>query len=437
MGNNKWLRDRARSHDTTDRGRAAPRPHRLGRTGVLAALTVTGTLGLLACTPPPPPEDPPRTATTTTTTTATAPSTTTTTTVGTSSPVKGSDALQRKALTELRTFSSWLGGQRGYIGEVGWPNNASTAAWNALADKWYQEANRSNLWVTAWATGEWWGPYELNVYGVAGSSLGTPLAPATVVESHRGQSGRDRGVNVNGGEFGIGQNLGTGTGGTFSNVNRGTYGSTYHYDSQSSFNYLAGRGIEVIRLPFRWERIQPTPGGGLDVAELTRLRDAITRARNAGLHVVPTVMNYGAYWLHDAATGTGRRVGIGSSAITEEHFANLWSRLAQALAAQSNIAAWGLMNEPVDMPTGAAGWERASQKAVDAIRNAGDRRTIAVPGYNWSTVSRFPATHPNGPWVSDSASNLVYEAHHYFNRDNSGDYRSYDWELAEAAKLGF
>jgi hypothetical protein len=379
------------------------------------------------------------TAPTTTTTTTTAPTTTTTTTTTTTAPTSipvGSDALQRKALSQLRQFTGWLGGQRGYVGEVGWPNTSDTR-WNALGDIWYREANRSSLWVTAWATGEWWGPYVLAVYGNSGSSLGTALRPAAVVEAHRGAPGHDRGINVNGGEFGIGANLGTGTGATFSNVNRGTFGSTYHYDGQTSFNYLASRGVEVVRLPFRWERIQPTPGGALDTAELGRIRAAIDRAGAAGMSVLPTVMNYGAYWLHDSATNTGRRTPIGSASITQAHFADLWRRLAIGLGDRPNIAAWGLMNEPVAMPGEAPTWERASQAAVDAIRSAGDRKVIAVPGYNWSTASRFPATHPNGPWVNDPARNLVYEAHHYFDRTNAGEYGTYDWELAEAVKQGF
>jgi hypothetical protein len=461
MGQGSGSSSTWRARETVHRYRRSARP---GVRSVVSA-AVVGAVVLVGCAPSPSPsadaayypESPeqeakrkrpkattttaPATTTTqaplsTTSTTSTTPPSTTTTTTPTDSPVVGADALQRRALKDLRVFTTWLGSERGLIGEVGWPNNASTDRWNALAATWYREADRSGLAVTAWATGEWWGPYELGIYGASGSALGMVLPPAAVVEAHRGAPGPDRGVNVNGGEFGIGQNLGTGSGGSFSNVNRGTFGSTYHYDGQATFNFLAGRGVEVVRLPFRWERIQPAPGGALDNAELTRLRDAIGRAGAAGIQVIPTVMNYGAYWLHNPSTGTGVRTPIGSAAVTEAHFVDLWQRLALALADRPNIHAWGLMNEPVAMPGGAAAWERASQRAVEAVRSTGDRRRIAVPGYNWSTVSRFVETHPGGPWVNDPARNVVYEAHHYFNSDSSGEYRSYDWELAEAVKAG-
>jgi aryl-phospho-beta-D-glucosidase BglC (GH1 family) len=352
----------------------------------------------------------------------------------------GKDALQRKALSELRVFTDWLApsGAKGYIGEVGWPNDESTSRWNDLADTWYQAADATDLMVTAWATGEWWGGYNMAIYGNSGSVLGTALPPSEVVEARRGRAGADRGVNVNGAEFGIGSNLGTGSGGVFSNVNRGTYDQSYHYESQASLDYLASRGVELVRLPFRWERIQPTLGGALDATEVARLKAAIDRARDAGLEVIPTVMNYGAYWLHNSATGRGDRTPIGSSQVTVAHYADLWGRLAGVLGGHTNISGWGLMNEPTAMPGEAATWETASQSAVDAIRGRGDRKTIFVPGYNWSTAPRFKATHPGGPWVRDPAGAVRYEAHHYFDSNNSGDYSSgYDAQLSDAIRRGF
>ena len=64
----------------------------------------------------------------------------------------------------------------------------------------------------------------------------------------------------------------------FSNPNPGTYGQAYHFDQQATFDYLAARGIEVVRIPFRWERLQPTLGGRLDDAELGRLKAVVARA---------------------------------------------------------------------------------------------------------------------------------------------------------------
>src|SRR5437879_1085772 len=52
------------------------------------------------------------------------------------SPV-GKDALHRRVKAELAVFSEWLArnGRKGYVGEVGWPNDAygEVDRWNELA----------------------------------------------------------------------------------------------------------------------------------------------------------------------------------------------------------------------------------------------------------------------------------------------------------------
>jgi hypothetical protein len=345
-------------------------------------------------------------------------------------PPEPADAMQRRALEQLGSFTSWLasGGAEGFIGEVGWPG--TDPRWNALAARWYEDADRAGLWVTAWAAGSLWEADPLVIYGRG--EPGASAAPsASVVERHLGPAGVRRGVNINGGEFGIGPNLGRGAGGDFSNRNPGTYGTAYRYESAAMFGAMAERCLDLVRLPFRWERVQPAPGGELDPAEVQRITDALDRARLAGLDVIPTVMNYGAYWLHDEHSGRGLRHPIGSPAITIEDFTDLWRRLVDALGGAPNVVAWGLMNEPTDMPAGAAGWELASQAAVTVIRDSGDDRIVMVPGYDFSTVTHFWSRHPSGPWIHDPLGRIRYEAHHYFDHDGSGAYElTYDEELA-------
>jgi hypothetical protein len=347
------------------------------------------------------------------------------------------DALTRRVLGELEAFTVWLDGQQGFIGEVGWPGREDER-WNELADAWYEAADRSDLWVAAWAAGEWWDAEErLLIYGPARSAEMVPLPPARVVEAYPARPGVERGVNVNGGEFGIGANLGTGSGDTFSNVAPGRYGRTHRFDGPTTYEFLARRGVSMVRLPFRWERVQPVPGGPLDAAEVGHLRSAIDAARAEGLTVIPTVMNYGAYWLHDATARQGNRTPIGTPEVTEEHFIDLWRRLVGAIGNHPGVRAWGLMNEPVDLPGAAPAWERVSADVVAAIRAAGNRLTVVVPGYQWSTVGSFLEVHPGGPWIDDVADAVVYEGHHYFDGDRSGEYRlGYDDELRAVREQG-
>ena len=56
------------------------------------------------------------------------------------------------------------------------------------------------------------------------------------------------GVNLSGGEYG-------------STI--GTYGKNYIYPSLKSLQYYADKGMDVVRLPFDWLRVQPKEGGAV------------------------------------------------------------------------------------------------------------------------------------------------------------------------------
>jgi hypothetical protein len=352
-----------------------------------------------------------------------------------------SDALVRRVRAELKVFTDWLAtnNAKGYIGEFGWPNSfpADQDEYNALADIYLADMRAAGVTGAGWATGEWWGTsYHMSSYIASGSSaINTARPQASVLERNTDVTG----IQVNGGEFGA--VYGTTSTSSFSNVNPGTYNQAWHYDSQATFNYLASRGIKEVVIPFRWERIQPTLGGSLNSTEVQRLKDAITRAHQAGVTAVPIVANYGAYWLHDAATNKGVRRAIGGSHVSIEQFADLWKKLSGTLSGHAGIASYGLMREPASLPGAtnreqAQVWERASQAAVDAIRANGDNHVLLVSGYRFSNTHTWPTQHP-AKWINDPANNHVYEAHHYWAASHDASYRSYAEEVSLAAAKGY
>jgi hypothetical protein len=359
-------------------------------------------------------------------------------------PAHADDALQRRVLSELRSYTDWLSrnNAKGYVGEVGWPDDArgEAARWNALAERWYQAADAAGLWATAWASGEWWGTsYPLAAYEdrLAPAGLDTPNTQAPVIEAHPTRDGVLRGVNVTGGEFGTPVDQPTSP---FSNAARGTYDRDYHYDSAATFRMLAGRGIKLVRIPVRWERLQPALGQSLDQTEVQRVKDVVARAGAAGLQVVLDVHNYGAYYLSDGRQGVRRA--IGSPQVPVGAFGDLWRRLSLHFKDDPAVIAYGLMNEPVGFApaagrTPAQVWEQASQAAVDAIRATGDQTYVRVAAYNWGGVLSFAQEHPRA-WIRDPLGYVRYEAHDYFDRDHAGKYaHSYAEELADAQARGF
>jgi cellulase (glycosyl hydrolase family 5) len=350
----------------------------------------------------------------------------------------GGDALHKRISTELEGFTSWLerNGEGGYIGEVGWPGNETDAEqWNALAADWFSAADEAGLWVTGWATGEWWPPdYPLSMYvlGDSGQSIGAPSTQSDVLEAHLRASDANRGITVAGGEFGAPVNEQFDS---FSNRNPGTYGNDYHFDSIETFQYIASRGIEIVRIPFRWERLQPDLGAPLDPDELVRLKGVVSRASSAGLGVVLDMHNYGAFYLADGERGA--RCPIGSQQCPISSFVDVWERISAAFEDENGVVAYGLMNEPVGLQpesglSEADVWHEASQQALMAIRERGDDKLITVAGYFWSGVRDWTKWNPE-PWIDDPSDHFLYEAHHYFDRDGSGSYEhSYADEVTAA-----
>ena len=357
------------------------------------------------------------------------------TTANTAGATTTCDAVCTRVRGELAGFTGWLrdNGVKGYIGEVGWPS--TDTRWGPVAERWYTDADQAGLWATAWATGEWWGTtYPLSAYvdRLAPAGLDTIRPQGVIVDRHPTSfsANRMRGVNLAGAEFGTPVDQATST---FSDRTPGVYGVDWHYDGVATFAYLALHGVKVVRLPFRWERLQPNLSQPFDAAELGRLTSTVDAAQAAGISVILDVHNYAGYYRWDGTKGVRRA--LGSAELTKADFVDLWRRLSVAFKGRPGVAGYGLMNEPIGIApaaglTPARRWEIISQAAVDAIRANGDTTTVLVAGYEWSGVVQWTRNHPK-PWITDPAGNVRYEAHHYFDGDHSGRYvRSYDQELA-------
>ena len=75
----------------------------------------------------------------------------------------------------------------------------------------------------------------------------------------------------------------------------GVANQDYFYPKPETIDHFAAEGMNVIRVPFRWERIQPSLNGELDPAEYRRLADTVHRATAKKLYVILDVHNYAAY----------------------------------------------------------------------------------------------------------------------------------------------
>ena len=198
-----------------------------------------------------------------------------------------------------------------------------------------------------------------------------------------------------------------------------TYGRDYYYGDYNEIKYYADRGVDLVRLPFDWERMQPKLGGALDPAELGRLQKFLADAQSAGVKVIIDLHNYGRY--------NGQT--IGSWGVSNQQFADFWQKLASAVKGSPALVGYGLMNEPHNMG-GPGVWKSAAQAAVDAIRKVDGTQAIYANGDGWSGAHSWLSINKDFI-LRDPANNIVYEAHQYFDRDSSGVYNgSYDHQGA-------
>lgn len=335
------------------------------------------------------------------------------------------NTVAQRVVAEAQTFADWLArtGASGIISESGWPQSTDQPQWNRVMTRWFQALNRAKIPAMVFVAQGSPGPSsgQLTMYTRSGgtystTSIDTAKANATVAEA--GLAGNSwRGIHV----FGPDANDGGGDGNAavYNNSAPGTYGTDWWYEPQGTYTYLASRGYNVARIPFKWERLQTSLNATLAAAELSRLQQAVTYAGNAGMKVVLDCHSYGQYMF---STG---RYAVGSSAVPMSALVDLWAKVSAAFKGNANVAAYALMNEPHDIPLGFSGessarhWEAITQACVDAIRANGDTTEIHVPTYEWSRIYLVGQHHPT-PWIIDPQNKIRYDVHHYVYFDHSG-----------------
>ena len=187
------------------------------------------------------------------------------------------------------------------------------------------------------------------------------------------------------------------------------FGHDYTYPTAGEVDYFTARGATVIRLPFLWAQMQPKLNGPLDPPELARLTKVVrlTTAKGCVALLDP----------HDYARRDGHV--IGDAAVPAAAFADLWRRLATEFAADDHV--WfGLMNEPHDMPANV--WVASANAAIAAIRRAGAKNLILVPGVAWTGAHSWAASGNAVAMlkVADPADHYAIEVHQYLDHDSSG-----------------
>lgn len=207
------------------------------------------------------------------------------------------------------------------------------------------------------------------------------------------------GVNLSGAEFGA--------------ALPGELGVDYLWPTNAEIDYFHRRGMNVVRIPFMWERLQPVLNGALDADYLAALDGLVSHASAVGVRTILNPQNFARYY-DDV---------IGSAAVPNSAFADFWSRLALHYDGNGQVV-FGLMNEPHDLPT--EQWVNAANAAIAGIRATGARQLILVPGNGWTGAWSW-----NDDWYGTpnavamlsivDAGPHAFEVHQYFDAGRGGE----------------
>lgn len=226
----------------------------------------------------------------------------------------------------------------------------------------------------------------------------------------------------------------------------GIIGFDYFQPTLAEMTYYRSKNLNHIRLPFKWERLQPTLGGPLDTTYLSYIQNVVGYATTLNMKVLLDIHNFGGY-CYGAVCGQIGAVGGPTSA----QFADVWLRLAQVFNGNSAIAGYDLMNEPHDMPNANA-WPAAAQAAVTAIRVYDTVKPIYIEGdayasaFAWLGNCDVCGGAPIGGWnpggnnalktIIDPDNNLIFSAHSYADFNSSGFYPTYPSPFAVGCTNG-
>lgn len=221
------------------------------------------------------------------------------------------------------------------------------------------------------------------------------------------------------------------SGAEFAAVYPGVEGTHYGYPGYQDIEYFANKGFKLIRFPFRWERVQKTMGGELDMTEINKMKEVVSAAEQLGVYVILDLHNFGRYCTESNGVDSKENCYalLGSRTCSSAHFNDLWQKLAKEFMGYKNLWGYDIMNEPYSMLDKTSPWQSLAQSCIYAIREIDKNTPILIEGNEYASSSKWTNLSRDLKNLDDPSNLLIFEAHCYFDKDASGKYLgTYDSE---------
>ena len=113
----------------------------------------------------------------------------------------------------------------------------------------------------------------------------------------------------------------------------GRPGQDYYLPTASEYSYFHSQKLDLVRLPFRWERLQPNLTGPLAPVYLGQLKQQLALAASFNMTVLLDAHNYARY--------NNAIIGAPGSPVSIAAFADLWRRMATEFVGMAGLHGYG------------------------------------------------------------------------------------------------
>lgn len=201
------------------------------------------------------------------------------------------------------------------------------------------------------------------------------------------------------------------------NLAGGDFDSGFQLPYPADALYFIQKGMNTVRLPFKWEYVQSDFSQPIDFSsgnaqQISVLVDTLTAAN---ITVILDMHNYMRY---------NNQI-IGASAVNTTNYANAWGNFGAQFKG-NNLVFFDLMNEPNTMPTELI--LTNYNAAISSIRAAGFSNTLLLEGNAWSGINSWTQNWygtsnalvfvPSN--ITDPQNNYWINVHEYFTDPDGG-----------------